>query len=181
MNIWEIGLVAVSLGCDAFAVGLGVGTRCCRPRQVFRLSFHFGLFQFLMPLIGWLISRNVLGWVAQWGPWVAFSLLFAIGAKMAYEGVWPHEKKDFCADPTKGLSLIVLSFATSVDALGVGFTLGILGQNLFFAAIGIGITAGAMTWIAMKIGDGLSGWFAGRMEIAGGLILIAIAFKLLFV
>lgn len=180
MNIWEIGLVAVSLGCDAFAVGLGVGTRCCAPRQIFRLSFHFGLFQFLMPLLGWSIGRNVLGWTEQWGPWIAFGLLFAIGAKMAYEGARAREKEDACADPTKGLSLVMLSSATSIDALGVGFSLGILGQNLFFAAVCIGITAGAMTWIAMKVGNSLSGRFARQMEIVGGLILIAIAFKLLF-
>lgn len=180
MNIWEIGLVAVSLGCDAFAVGLGIGTRCGTPRQIFRLSFHFGLFQFLMPLFGWLLGRNVLGWTEQWGPWVAFGLLFGIGAKMLYEGVRPREKEDACADPTKGFSLVMLSFATSIDALGVGFSLGILGQSLFFAAVCIGITASAMTWIAMKVGNRLSGRFAQRMEIVGGLILIAIAFKLLF-
>jgi len=180
LNIWEIGLVAVSLGCDAFAVGLGVGTRCCAPRQIFRLSFHFGLFQFMMPIFGWLLGRNVLGWAAQWGPWIAFGLLFAIGAKMAYEGFMPGEKEDVCADPTKGFSLVMLSFATSIDALGVGFSLGVLGQNLFFAAVCIGLTAGAMTWMAMKVGSSLSGRFAQRMEIIGGLILIAIAFKLLF-
>ena len=180
MNIWEIGLVAVSLGCDAFAVGLGVGTRCCRPRQIFRLSFHFGIFQFLMPLLGWVLGRNVLGWAQQWGPWIAFGLLFFIGLKMAYEGTRPREKEDVCADPTKGFSLVMLSFATSIDALGVGFSLGILGQSLFLTAVWIGITAGAMTWLAMKVGSSLSGRFAQRMEIVGGLILIAIAFKLLF-
>jgi putative Mn2+ efflux pump MntP len=180
LNIWEIGLIAVSLGCDAFAVGLCVGTRCCAPRQIFRLSFHFGLFQFLMPIFGWLLGRNVLGWTEQWGPWIAFGLLFGIGAKMAYEGFRSCEKEDVCADPTKGISLIMLSFATSIDALGVGFSLGVLGQSLFFAAVCIGITAGAMTWVAMKVGNSLSGRFARRMEIVGGIILIAIAFKLLF-
>jgi putative Mn2+ efflux pump MntP len=179
LNYWEIGLVAVSLGCDAFAVGLGVGTRFCAPRQVFRLSFHFGLFQFLMPLVGWILGRNVLGWTERIGPWIAFFLLFVIGFKMAYEGTRSREEEAICADPTKGFSLIMLSFATSIDALGVGFSLGILGQNLFFAAVCIGITASAMTWLAMKLGNNLSGRFAQRIEIIGGLILIAIAFKLL--
>ena len=57
LTIYETGLIAVALGCDAFAVGLGVGTRCGAPRQIFRLLFHFGLFQFMMPLIGWLSGR----------------------------------------------------------------------------------------------------------------------------
>lgn len=180
MNTWEVGLIAISLGLDAFAVGLGVGTRCCAPRQIFRLCFHFGLFQFLMPLLGWLLGRNVLGWFEHLGPWIAFGLLFVIGAKMAYEGARAHEDSSACPDPTRGFSLVMLSLATSIDALGVGFSLGMLGQNLFLAAVWIGITAGAMTWLAMKIGNRMSTRFAQRMEIAGGVILIAIAFKLLF-
>ena len=99
---------------------------------------------------------------------------------MLYEGVRPHREEEVCVDPTKGLSLVLLSLATSMDALGVGFSLGIMGQNLFFAAICIGITAAAMTWAAMNLGNTLSERFAQRMEIAGGAILIAIAFKLLF-
>lgn len=180
MNFWEIGLIAVSLGCDAFAVGMGVGIRFCAPRQIFRLAFHFGLFQFLMPLVGWLLGRQFLFWTERFGPWIAFVLLFSIGSKMLYEGVRPHREEEVCADPTKGLSLVLLSLATSMDALGVGFSLGIMGQNLFFAAICIGITAAAMTWAAMNLGNTLSERFAQRMEIVGGAILIAIAFKLLF-
>jgi putative Mn2+ efflux pump MntP len=169
------------LGCDAFAVGLGVGTRACNPRQVFRLSFHFGLFQFLMPLLGWLLGRNAAGFVRQWAPWVAFALLFFIGAKMSYEslrhGKSSHEKD--CPDPTKGVTLVVLSFATSIDALGVGFGLGILGQDLFFSALVIGITACLMTWAAMKLGNRLSERFGRCMGTLGGVVLIFIAFKLL--
>jgi putative Mn2+ efflux pump MntP len=75
----------------------------------------------------------------------------------------------------------MLSVATSIDALGVGFSLGVLKQSLFLVALWIGITASAMTWSAMKIGNRLSQRFAHRMEIIGGMILIAIAFKLLFV
>ena len=179
MKFWEIGLVAVSLGCDAFAVGMGVGARCGAPRQLFRLSFHFGLFQFLMPLAGWLLGRQFLVWTERFGPWIAFSLLFAIGIKMIYEGTGSRKEDAECADPTKGLSLVMLSIATSMDALGVGFSLGIIGQNLFFAAICIGITASAMTWLAMKLGNTLSKKFAQRMEILGGLILLIIAVNLL--
>ncbi len=181
LNVFEIGLIAVALGCDAFAVGLGVGTRCNHPRQIFRLSFHFGFFQFIMPVLGWLSGRHVLSWTETWGPWIAFGLLFVIGAKMIREGAMPAEEKTECPDPTKGFSLVLLSFATSIDALGVGFGLGILGQSLFLVAVFIGITAAAMTWLAMKLGNKLSERFAQRMEILGGLILIIIAFKLLIV
>ena len=171
----------MALGCDAFAVGLGVGTRFCLPRQVFRLSFHFGLFQFLMPLLGCFIGQNVVGLAREWAPWVAFGLLTVIGAKMIHESFRPAEvsRSEDCPDPTRGFSLVGLSLATSMDALGVGFTLGILEQGLFFAAIVIGIVACAMTWTAMKLGNRLSEKFGRRMEVAGGLILLAIAVKLL--
>jgi manganese efflux pump family protein len=173
-------LIALALGCDAFAVGLGVGTRFCSPRQVFRLSFHFGLFQFLMPVLGCFIGQNVLGLAREWAPWIAFGLLLFIGGKMTYESLRPHESShaDECSDPTRGFSLVMLSLATSMDALGVGLGLGILGQGLFLSATIIGIVACSMTWTAMRLGNRLSAAFGRRMETAGGLILMAIAVKL---
>jgi manganese efflux pump family protein len=174
-------LVAVALGCDAFAVGVGVGTRFCSPRQIFRLSFHFGLFQFLMPLLGCFIGQNVVGLALEWAPWIAFGLLLIIGLKMIHESLRPAESMRSldCPDPTRGFSLVALSIATSMDALGVGLSLGMLGEGLFFAAMIIGIVACSMTWTAMKLGNRLSEKFGQRMEIAGGLVLIAIAVKLL--
>lgn len=179
---WETLLVAVALGCDAFAVGLGVGTRFCEPRQVFRLSFHFGLFQFLMPVIGWIVGQHAAGFALHWGPWIAFALLAFLGAKMIRESL--HEsvsvrEADSCSDPTKGATLVSLALATSMDALGVGFSLGILGKSLLAAAACIGITAAAMTWAAMLLGNRLSSKIGRRMETAGGIILLAIAVKLL--
>jgi putative Mn2+ efflux pump MntP len=177
----EIFLVAVALGCDAFAVGLGVGTRFCTPRQVFRLAFHFGLFQFLMPLLGWFLGVSIVGVARQWGPWLAFALLLFIGAKMIYESLRPEasEETENCPDPTRGLNLVMLSVATSMDALGVGFSLGMLQQSLLYAAVCIGVTACLMTWAAMKLGNRLSAAFGRRMETVGGVILITIGVKLL--
>jgi manganese efflux pump family protein len=178
----ETALVAVALGCDAFAVGMGVGTRFCHPRQVFRLSFHFGLFQFLMPLLGWFLGQNAVGFLRHGAPWIAFGLLSFIGGKMAYESFQTEEEQspEACADPTRGMTLVALSVATSLDALGVGFSIGILGHSLLISAVWIGITACAMTWTAMKLGNRLSEKFGKRMEIIGGVILIAIALKFLF-
>ncbi|MBC7358137.1 MAG: manganese efflux pump [Desulfacinum sp.] len=179
MSVWETLLVAVALGCDAFAVGLGVGTRFCTPRHIFRLSFHFGFFQFAMPLIGWVLGTTLVETARTWGPWVAFAILLFIGSKMAYESLRGGEEEEACADPTRGMSLVVLSVATSLDALGVGFSLGLLGRRLLGAAVCIGITAGLMTWAAMRIGDRLSALWGRRMGVVGGGILILIAFKLL--
>ncbi|MGA2400714.1 MAG: manganese efflux pump MntP family protein [Syntrophobacteraceae bacterium] len=176
MRFLEIALLAIALGCDAFAVGMGVGARFCQPRQTFRLSFHFGLFQFIMPVLGWFVSQWLPGTVRVWGPWIAFALLFFIGAKMIAESllgkkVDPAE----CVDPTRGFSLVILSVASSMDALGVGFSMGILGSSLIAPAIWFGVTAGAMTWAAMKLGNRLSTKFGRWVEAAGGLVLMALA------
>lgn len=181
MNPLEAFMVALALGCDAFAVGFGVGTRFCSPRQVFRLSFHFGFFQFIMPLFGWFLGAVVFGVARQWGPWIGFALLVFIGARMIHESMKTEEDRgsENCPDPTKGFSLVMLSVATSIDALGVGFSLGLLKQNLFYAPICIGITACLMTWAAMRLGNRLSASFGRRMETVGGLILISIGIKLL--
>ena len=152
----EIALVAVALGCDAFAVGLGVGTRHHEPRQVFRLSFHFGLFQFLMPVIGWILGSRLVDLIRFWGPFIASGLLMVIGAHMIVESLKGDHDETKRSDPTRGVSLLVLSLATSIDALGVGFSLGMLGGAIFAAAVWIGITASAMTWAAMKLGRRLS-------------------------
>ncbi|MCE5334710.1 MAG: manganese efflux pump MntP family protein [Desulfobacteraceae bacterium] len=181
MNLLEIALIAVALGCDAFAVGMGVGARFCNARQIFRLSFHFGLFQFMMPLLGWFMGQNLVGVASRWAPWIAFVLLFAIGAKMAGESYFHKDSGEpvQCADPTRGGRLVVLSLATSIDALGVGFSMGLMGSGLIFPAVWIGITAGMMTWGAMRLGNRLSEKFGRWMEVAGGCILMAIAVKLL--
>ncbi len=180
MGFVETVLLAIVVGCDAFAVGMGVGARFSGRRQIFRLSFHFGLFQFIMPIIGWSLSRRLPEAINAWAPWIAFTLLFVIGVKMVYESL-PGKKADPTVrggDPTRGWSLLVLSVAASLDALGFGFSMGILKQGLLIPAIWFGFTAGAMTWMSMKLGSRLSVKFGHWVEVAGGLILIAIALEL---
>ena len=179
MYTLEILGLAVALGCDAFAVGLGVGTKCHLPRQVFRLSFHFGFFQFAMPLAGWALGRAVVEFTRQWAPWMAFAVLIFLGGKMIRESLRGEEESSTSADPTKGMSLVALSVATSIDALGVGFSLGIMNGEILWAAVIIGLVAGVMTLCAMKLGRRLSARFGARIGVLGGVILIIIAFKLL--
>jgi len=176
LGVIETALVAIAIGCDAFTVGLGVGARFCNRRQIFRLSFHFGLFQFIMPILGWLLSRRLPESVMIWAPWIAFALLFFIGAKMIGESLF-RKRADpaHCNDPTRGFSLFVLSVAASLDALGVGFSMGIVNRALIVPAIWFGVTAGVMTWVSMKLGNRLSTKFGRWVEVAGGLILMAIA------
>lgn len=177
--IFSLG-VAFALGCDAFAVGLAIGTRNPCRRACFRLWFHFGLFQFLMPIIGWAVGNSVYEYVKNIDHWIAFGLMFLIASKMLKESLSsPEEQAENQADPTRGLSLMGLSIATSIDALGVGFGMGIARMTLLKPAIIIGITAGLMTYTGIILGRRLSSTFGKRVETFGAIILYIIAFKLL--
>jgi putative Mn2+ efflux pump MntP len=177
--IFSIG-VAFALGCDAFAVGMAVGTKDPCRRASFRLWFHFGLFQFLMPLIGWYLGSSVLGYIKEYDHWIAFGLMFVIASKMMIESFnTEEEEEENESDPTRGFSLVGLSIATSMDALGVGFGMGIAKMTLFIPAVIIGITAGIMTYTGICLGKKLSAKFGKRVETFGAIILYIIAFKLL--
>ncbi|MGM0601336.1 MAG: manganese efflux pump MntP family protein [Candidatus Rifleibacteriota bacterium] len=178
--IFSLG-VAFALGCDAFAVGLAVGTRNPDLRATFRLWFHFGLFQFLMPVIGWNIGNSVVDLIKDYDHWIAFLLMFVIATKMLKDSFSEEDETDgqIDRDPTRGLSLIGLSIATSIDALGTGFGMGIAKMSLIKPAVIIGITASIMTYTGISLGRKLSAHFGKRVETLGALVLYIIAFNLL--
>jgi putative Mn2+ efflux pump MntP len=178
MSFWEILILAFVLGIDAFSVALGVGTGGSTFRQTFRLSFHFGLFQFIMPIIGWLLGQNVISLIQRYDHWVAFGILFAIGLRMIYEA-FHHKSGKTKGDRTRKWSLVTLSIATSIDALGAGIGMGIWGTSLFYPCIIIGITAGIMTLIGMKLGGIMSTVIGDRMEAVGGAVLVLLSLKML--
>lgn len=175
-----IGL-AVGLAMDAFAVSIAVGLTLKQVslRQTFRLAYHFGLFQALMPIIGWLAGRTVQDYIAPVDHWIAFGLLGAIGGKMIYEAVTDRDEEEVRKDPTKGASLVILSVATSIDALAVGLSLAIIGVEIWYPALVIGIVALVFTAVGLHLGKRFGALFGRRMEIVGGLILIAIGVSIL--
>lgn len=179
MSALDTLLLSLALGFDAFSVAVAVGVFGCRPRQVFRLSFHFGLFQFFMPLIGWQLEESISGIFGEYNHWIAFAILMIIGLKMIKEAFGDSGKRDFNIDRTRKWSLVLLSLATSIDALAAGFSIGLLTDNLLAVCIAIGITASAMTIAGMFLGKFLRKIAARRSEALGGLILIAIAFKMI--
>jgi len=174
-----IGL-ALALAMDAFAVALGTGAVLSRltGRHLFRLGFHFGLFQALMPVIGWLAGQTIIQWVSAWDHWIAFGLLAVIGGRMIFEACSDAEKNDE-KDPTKGLSLVLLSIATSIDALAVGFSLSVIGVSIWMPALVIGLVAGVLTIAGMLLGGRIGNRWGSRVEIFGGIILIGIGLKIL--
>lgn len=173
--------LALALAMDAFAVALGTGTVLARltGRHIFRLGFHFGLFQALMPVIGWLAGQTVVQYVSAWDHWIAFALLVLIGGRMIREALSDEEKPDD-RDPTRGLSLVMLSIATSVDALAVGFSLSVIGVSIWFPAFVIGLVAGALTVVGMLVGQRMGDRWGPKVEILGGVVLIVIGARILF-
>lgn len=172
--------LAVGLAMDAFAVAITVGfiLNNISVRQYFRLSFHFGLFQALMPLIGWLAGSFVVEYIKDWDHWIAFGLLSYIGGKMIYESFHGVEKREE-GDPTKGLKMVSLSVATSIDALAIGLSLAILGVEIIYPALIIGVITCALTLVGMKLGQKLGLLFGHWVEKIGGVVLFAIGLKIL--
>jgi putative Mn2+ efflux pump MntP len=181
MDILSILGISIGLAMDAFAVALAASAalRGATARQTFRFAFHFGLFQLLMPVVGWAAGLTVERWVAAWDHWVAFGLLVAIGGKMLASSFGEQEeersRKD---DPTRGLSLVVLSLATSIDALAVGFSFAMLRMEIWYPSLVIGIVAAGFTLLGMRIGSRLGRLFGQRAEMAGGAILVLIGLKI---
>lgn len=167
---------------DAFAVAVATGIYLGKVsgRQTFRLSFHFGLFQFLMPLIGWRAGLSVVGYLRDYDHWLAFALLALLGGKMIFEAFREEESARRPSDPTRGTSLVLLSIATSVDALAVGLSLGVLRVRIWVPAVVIGLVAAALTAAGMHLGRPLGSRLGRKMEIAGGTVLIGIGAKILF-
>lgn len=182
MDIVTILFIAVGLSMDAFAVSIvtSLSLREVSKRQVFRLSFHCGLFQFLMPVIGWYLGAAFSKYISSYDHWIAFALLSAIGGKMIHESFEKDDdgEKKSAVDPTRGLSLLFLVVATSIDALAVGVSLAMLSINIWYPAAIIGVVTLSLTVIGMKIGERLGLAFGHRMELIGGLILIGIGIKI---
>jgi len=178
----EILLIAVALAMDAFTVALAVGLHLSDegrvgPRQYFRLSFHFGLFQFLMPILGWAAGITIRTYIETFDHWVAMGLLTYIGVKIIREA---RERREYTRpDPTRGISLVVLSVATSIDALAMGLSLAILGVSIIYPSIIIGVVAAVFTFVGLSLGKKLGLRWRGKIAVLGGAILIGIGLKIL--
>lgn len=177
MSLYLVIGIGAGLSMDAFAVAIAssVALRHVSPRQVFRLAFHFGLFQAFMPMLGWAAGRLIAGYIQQWDHWVAFGLLTFVGVKAireALHGAEGHER--IRTDPTRGLSLVALSVATSIDAFAVGLTFAMLDVSIWYPCVLIGLITASLTTAGMLFGAKLGQRFGSRVEVLGGIVLILI-------
>lgn len=183
MSLSSILIIAVGLGMDAFSVAIGIGAARghVSAGPVLRLSFSFGAFQFFMPIAGWLAGTTVAGRISEYDHWVAFGLLLFVGVRMIHAALAGEKegRKHNGNDPTRGWTLLMLSVATSIDALAVGMTLALLKTPILYPSVVIGVVAFGMTLGGMLAGRRLAMLFGRKVELLGGLILIAIGVQIL--
>jgi putative Mn2+ efflux pump MntP len=181
MNILVIVLLGIGLAMDTFAVAIGtsIALKKVSFRQIFRMAFHFSLFHVIMPLLGWYAGTTIHRWISIWDHWVAFVLLAFIGGKAIYNALHEKNETEKVFDPTRGMSLVILAVATSIDAFGVGMSFAMLNMNILFPALIIASVVAVFTVTGMLLGSKLGNVFGKRVEILGGLILIAIDLKIL--
>jgi manganese efflux pump family protein len=181
MNIMEIIWIAVGLSMDAFAVAVAcsIAITSVTHRHVFRMAFHFGFFQGMMPVLGWSVGIAARKYIQEWDHWIAFGLLAFIGGKAIIDALGKKSCKMKQGDPTKGLTIIIFSVATSIDALAAGISLAAINVNIFLPAMIIGAITFLMTTLGMILGKKIGCRYSRDIEVAGGVILIGIGLKIL--
>lgn len=172
--------IAVGLAMDAFAVSIasGVTLKCFRVRYATRVALFFGVFQAVMPVIGWLAGMHVSTFFKAIDHWIAFGLLFFIGGKMIYESTIMEKTEKTC-DPRNLLILTGLALATSIDALAVGFSFSLLNVSIWMPVIVIGVVTFVLSFIGVIIGTRFGTLFERKIELVGGVCLIGIGVKIL--
>lgn len=185
MSFFDIVLLSVALAMDCFTVSIVSGVMMARRwwRVILRLSVLFGLFQALMPLIGWLCTSYFARYIEAYDHWVAFAMLAFLGGKMIFSAFQPEEASHF--DPTDWKTGVTMAVATSIDALAVGISFAMTGyetlQSLFLPLFVIGVGSFLFSLAGHLLGIRFGGEIRRRLrpELLGGLILIAIGVKIL--
>lgn len=184
MGIVELILTAIGLAMDAFAVSVckGLGMRRMRYGQAFVIGLYFGVFQAVMPLIGWVLGTSFSKYIQAFDHWIAFVLLVFIGGKMLWDVFHEGEEAEsVCAEDTKlnHRELFMLSIATSIDALAVGIAFACLNVHIWSSVSLIGVITLALSFIGVWIGNRFGNRFQKKAEIAGGVVLVLIGIKIL--
>jgi manganese efflux pump family protein len=179
MEIITITLISIGLAMDALAVSLGIGTagQISNLRGKIRLAGHFGIFQSGMAALGWLTGETVIHYVKNVDHWIAFALLGYVGYNLIRSG-FDKDGKAFEQDPSTGKILVMLSFATSIDAFAVGLSLALIKVPVMLSIISIGIVTLVLSTFGLFAGHKLGEKFGKRMEIFGGIILIGIGIRI---
>lgn len=183
MTTLEIWLTALALAMDSFTVAITAGLllKTIRWRHFLTIALLFGLFQALMPLLGWLGSIHFYHFIESYDHWIAFAILVFLGVKMIRDGIRDDEQHHF--DPTRLATVLVLSVGVSIDALAVGISFTCIGMEsltaITYPLIAIGITSFAMALAGCFIGSLIGGKLKLPVEPLGGIVLIILGCKIL--
>lgn len=180
MKTWELIVIAVGLAMDAFAVSIckGLSVSRLKPRHSIITGAWFGIFQALMPAIGYALGVQFEKYITSVDHWITFALLGIIGANMIREALTGGDDEDV-TDSFSTKAMLPLAVATSIDALAVGVTFAFLGTNIIVAVLLIGVVTFALSAIGVKIGNIFGARFKTPAEIAGGIVLILLGTKIL--
>ena len=180
MKFFEIILIAIGLSMDAFAVSItsGVTINNLKVKHALKIAAFFGIFQAVMPLIGYLAGISLNKYITSYDHWIAFILLAFIGGKMIYEG-FQIEKCEMNKDCLNSVTLLVLAIATSIDALAVGVVFSSLSISVLMPVAIIGLITFVICFAGVYIGDKFGSFFEKKMELIGGSVLILIGVKIL--
>ncbi|MFP4029057.1 MAG: manganese efflux pump MntP family protein [Candidatus Brocadiia bacterium] len=180
MSLFTVIMVAIGLSADAFAVSIaeGITIHEVRMHHIARIAVVFGLFQGLMPILGWSGGLQLKSFVSGAGPWIAFGLLTIIGSKMVIDAIFGTETEGR-GRGSRGVRLMLLGVATSLDALAVGVSIALLGTAIWIPATVMGLITAFLSAIAVYAGDRIGTKLGRKAEIVGGVVLLAIAVKTL--
>ncbi|MBM9476755.1 manganese efflux pump [Nakamurella flavida] len=181
MSFFSLVLIALGVSADAFAVALGKGLHMRRfdYRSAALVAVTFGVFQGVMPLIGWLLASSFASQIVAVDHWIAFGLLALIGGKMLYEALFGGEDVEPDSDGISVRALLVLALATSIDALAVGISFAFLEVSILGAAGLIALFTLVISFVGVVLGHRMGARLGRPAEVAGGLVLIVIGISIL--
>ncbi len=180
MAIIPIVFIALGLAMDAFAASIttGLALKEAKVNDALRMAVSFGLFQTIMPALGWWIGTGLRDFISGIDHWIAFGLLLLVGCKMIYEAITvkPHKRE---INSLNFSFILVLSIATSIDALAVGVSFALLGVSIILPIIVIGSVTFLLSFFGFVAGSRFGRLLGKKVEIAGGIVLISIGIKIL--
>lgn len=179
MGLVELIVLSIGLAMDAFAVAIckGLSMTKMKWKNAIIIAAYFGVFQALMPILGFLLGINFQNKITKIDHWIAFILLLGIGVNMITEAL--SNEKEESNDSIKFKDMLILAIATSIDALAVGITFAFLKVNIILSSSLIGIITFIISMIGVKIGNVFGDRYKQKAELSGGIILILLGVKIL--
>lgn len=181
MTFFELLLIAIGLSMDAFSVSIckGLTTKRFSWRMAIIYAFWFGGFQVIMPIIGYYLGAQFEDFIDSYAHWIAFGLLFLVGANMIREAIWGKKEDGENSGALDFKTMFLLAIATSIDALAVGVSFACIQVTLWSSVLVIGLTTFLFSVLGVKIGNVFGSKYEKSAGVIGGIILILIGLKIL--